>query len=361
METPRTIPVVIGGCHYPVIVGPGIRQRLADLRSWAPESRKTFVIADAEVFRLHGDLLAAALPAPHHLALVPPGEASKSLTTAGLLFDQLAAARIERTDLIVTFGGGVIGDLGGFVAATWMRGMRFVQVPTTLEACVDAAIGGKTGVNHATGKNLIGAFHQPSAVVMDTDFLATLSPREFAAGLAESVKHALIREPAFLTWHEQNANAILQRKPGTLTELIARNCRIKAAVVSADEREAGLRMILNYGHTIGHAIEHCLGYELRHGECVGLGLIAAGVLARERNWLSDELCERVTVLLKTFGLPTRLPRTLPAAELMAAMRMDKKHRAGTLHFVLLRDIGDVVVVPDVSNDAIDRAINALQP
>ena len=357
----KTFSIDVGGRQYPVVIGPNSRQYLTGDPVWAPHARQVFVIADANVLRLHGDALAAVLPKHRHIASVPPGESSKSLATAAQLFDQLAAARVERSDCIVTFGGGVVGDLGGFVAATWLRGIPFVHVPTTLEACVDAAIGGKTGVNHPAGKNLIGAFHQPSAVVIDTDFLATLATRDFAAGLAESIKHALIREPDFLAWHEANAAAILRQDSVVLIELIERNCRIKTAVAGADEREANLRMILNYGHTVGHAIEHCLQFELRHGECVGLGMIAAGALARERGWLDDRLCGRVLNLLNAVGLPTRLPRRTPAAELIDAIRMDKKHRAGTLQFVLLKDIGTPVTVSDVSTEAITRAIGALQP
>ena len=351
----------LGTRSYPIHIGPGARAALRLLLQAAPEPRRLIVITDNHVADLHLPALLEALDPQPAVLRVSPGEQSKSLAVAGKLYDALADARIERNDFIITFGGGVVGDIGGFVAATWLRGIRFVQVPTTLEAAVDASVGGKTGVNHAAGKNLIGAFHQPSAVVIDTDFLDTLPQRDFLAGLGESVKHALIRDEDFLDWHEAHAEAIVSREPVILAELIARNCRIKADVVSRDEREQGLRVILNYGHTIGHAVEHLLGYELRHGECVALGMIAANELACSRGLLARQTAERVHSLLARLGLPTRLPETVEPRNVAATCRMDKKVRGGTVSFVLIRSPGDAVSVADVAEAEIIAAVSAIQP
>ena len=269
---------------------------------------------------------------PSVIIAFPAGEASKSVSQISRIHDGLAEARIGRRDLILTFGGGVAGDLGGFAAATWLRGVRFIQVPTTLAAAVDASIGGKTGINHASGKNLIGAFHQPSAVVVDTELLETLAARDFVAGLAESVKHAAIREGPFLDWHVQQAESIRTREPSVVEELIARNCALKAGVVECDERESDLRMILNHGHTIGHAFEHLLEYELRHGECVALGMLAENEIACGRGLLSGSEAQRIARLLAGFGLPIRLPRKLGPADVAEVCQSDKKARGRSRDF-----------------------------
>ncbi len=279
---------------------------------------------------------------------------------ASRIYDALAAARVEREDAVIAVGGGMVGDLAGFVAGTWLRGIRFIQVPTSLEAAVDASVGGKTAVNHAQGKNLIGVFHQPMAVIIDTDFMGTLPDRDFMAGLGESVKHALVRDPEFLTWHESLANAIVARQPEVLVELIARNCEIKAEVVGQDEREQNLRAVLNFGHTVGHAIEHLLEFELRHGECVALGIIVANELACSRGMLNRGLAERVRSLFERLGLPTRLPRALNSADVLATCRMDKKVRAQAVTFVLIRGAGEPVRVTDIADAEIVAALCAIQ-
>jgi len=346
----KTLNVELTGGGYRVHIGAGVRGALSSLataphRGFPPADKpRITVITDKTVADLHLravlDILQSADDSSRPLVLtVDPGEASKTLEVAGSLYQALAQGGIERSDLIVTLGGGVVGDLGGFVAATWHRGIRFIQVPTTLEAAIDAAVGGKTALNLAAGKNLVGVFHQPAAVFIDTDFLHTLPQRDFIAGLAESVKHAAIDGEAFLEWQERQAQSILARDPAVLEELIAWNCRIKAAIVAQDEREHGLRAVLNYGHTAGHAIEHLLGYELRHGECVGLGMIVAGELSCRQAGLARARAERITSLIARFGLPTHLPRRVDGAEIAATCRLDKKARAGTVRFVLLEGIG----------------------
>jgi 3-dehydroquinate synthase len=318
------------------------------------------VIADQHVADLHLARILEAVPGAFVLTF-PQGEASKSLDTAGRLCDQLAEARVGREALICAFGGGVAGDLAGFVAGTWLRGVGFVQVPTTLLAAVDASVGGKTGVNVPAGKNLVGVFHQPEAVFIDTDLLRTLPARDLAAGLAESVKHALIRAGDFFAWHEEHAEGLVGSTPEELTWLIARNCEIKAAVVAQDEREADLRAILNFGHTIGHALEHELEYELRHGECVGLGMLVENEIAVARRMLDPTLADRTKALLQRLGLPTHLPRAVADEAVLAACRVDKKVRAGVIRFVLLHSLGDPVIVGDVSDAEIVSALRLIRP
>lgn len=296
------------------------------------------------------------------LAVIPVGEGSKSLRMAEELYGRLAAARLGRDGALVAVGGGMVSDLTGFVAATWMRGVPFVVCPTTLESDIDASIGGKTAVNHAGGKNLIGAFHQPRLVVIDPECLRTLPERDVIAGLGESVKHAVIRDPDFLGWHRQNGLAILGGKTETLTELIERNVRIKAAVVQADECErSGERAILNFGHTLGHAIESWAGYELRHGECVGLGMVAASRMSVEMGLLPDEKQAEIVETLRALRLPTRLRSVPPIEVLLEYIGRDKKAAGRRVRWVLLEGLGRPVLRNDVSDSVVRTGIQAVLP
>lgn len=357
----KEVTVNLGERSYPIVVGVGARERLPSLVDAVGGVGKIAVVADARVADLHLDTLEPCLPGLAAVLQFPPGEESKTLGTIASLLDGLAESRLERGDLVVTFGGGVAGDMGGFAAACWLRGIRFLQVATTVEAAVDASVGGKTGVNHAAGKNLIGAFHQPSGVVIDTDFLETLEPRDFIAGLAESVKHAAIRDPALLAWHEERASALLERDDQSLTELIARNCAIKADVVAQDEREAGLRAILNYGHTIGHAIEKLSAFEVRHGEAVALGIVAENAIAEQRGLMAADDAARIRALLEQLGLPTRLAGTLEPEEVIDVCRLDKKNRGGAIHCVVVRTWGVTERLADVRPDEIRAGLAAIQP
>lgn len=357
----RRVQVELGERAYPIHIGPCAQALLPHWIDEQGDVRQLVVIADQTVADLHLQRLTTSLrPAPLVLTF-PPGEAAKSLETVQLLYERLANARIERGSVILTFGGGVAGDLGGFVAGTWLRGVRYVQVPTTLLAAVDASVGGKTGVNLPAGKNLVGVFHQPRAVITDTDFLQTLPGRDFTAGMAESIKHAVIRAPDFVTWHQTHADALVARNPGAVSDLIARNCEIKSEVVAQDEHETGLRAILNYGHTIGHAIEHLLEYELRHGECVALGMLVENELACARNVLDRAVAERIRDLLSRLGLPLRLPRPLEARDVSAACRLDKKVRGRAVDFVLIRALGEPLRAADASEGEIAAALRVIQP
>ena len=353
----RTVHVELGARRYTIHITSGGLAFVGDVMGELGRRGKVALISDATVAELYAQPVEDGLRGAGFdvtRLVVEPGEASKSLAVAARLYDGLADATLDRGATIVALGGGVVGDLSGFVAATWLRGIPFVQVPTTLEADVDASVGGKTAVNHASGKNLIGAFHQPLAVVIDVTCLRSLSARDFSAGLAESIKHGVIRDPAFFEWHEQHAVKILDHDPATLAELIERNCAIKATVVADDEREeSGLRAILNFGHTIGHAIEARLGYRLRHGECVSIGMVGAAEMARQRGTFRDEELACLRRVLEKVGLPIRVPddADLAPADLLDLIRHDKKTLAGTVRFILPTAIGTVEFVP-VSDEEI---------
>ena len=290
-----------------------------------------------------------------------PGDGSKSLGELDAIYRTLGKLRLGRDGLLLALGGGVVSDLTGFAAATWMRGVRYVTCPTTLEADVDASIGGKTGINHAAGKNMVGAFHHPDLVAVDPTCLQTLPARDVSAGLAESVKHALIRDAEFLAWHERWARAILAVDPEIMAELIARNLRIKAAVVEADEREEGQRAVLNFGHTIGHAVEQWSRYELRHGEAVALGMVAAGNMSRALGLLAQEDADRITDVLRTFKLPLKAPKRLDTDAIVTLTRADKKVRADRRRWILLEAIGGTVIRDDVDEPLVREAIEAINP
>jgi 3-dehydroquinate synthase len=326
--------------------GPFVRQALA--ATWSGSScSNALLVTDGHLSRLWiitayaAALEAAGIPAT--TTVVPPGEQSKSLSQAERLYDELVTIGADRHTLIVALGGGVIGDLAGFVAATFARGLPMIMVPTTLLAQVDSSVGGKVGVNHPRAKNLIGAFHQPRGVWIDTATLETLSDRELRCGLAEVVKYGVIASSSLFAFLEQNADAILGREPQALEHIILESCRIKAGVVMRDEREeADVRAMLNFGHTIAHAIEAVAGYngQFHHGEAVAVGMVAESRLAERLGWVSGDAVDRQVRLLERFALPVTA-RGLNPDELIAAMRRDKKNRLGRIRFVLPRSIGKV--------------------
>lgn len=323
--------------------------------------RKCAVITDRNVGPLFASRASQSLSEAGFspsVITVEAGETAKRLKTVGECYDQLAAMRLERRSFVVALGGGVVGDLAGFVAATYLRGIPFVQVPTTLLAQVDSSVGGKTGINLKSGKNLVGAFHQPRLVLCDLAAFATLPEREFKAGLAEVIKYGIISDPALFRKLEGNLKAILGRNPRLLEWVVARCCEIKSEVVSQDETESGLRAILNFGHTIGHALEaiSCYGKYL-HGEAISIGQVLAARLSQELAGLPPKDVHRITTLFSKAGLPVSV--NLTAAEkrkLMAAMTLDKKVTDGTVKFVLAEKIGRVVFGQPVSAERIERAL-----
>lgn len=350
----ETLTVDLPGRPYPVHVGPDATRLLAELAA----SARFVVIADQTVARLHLDRLRQSLACPDVIE-VPSGESSKSLTQLARLYDRLAELHVGRGDVLAAFGGGMVGDLAGFAAATWMRGIRHVVLPTTLEAAIDAAVGGKTAINLPAGKNLVGAFHQPIAVAIDTRFLETLPERDFRAALSESVKHAVIADAEFFAWHEDHRIPLRERIPATITRLIQRNCAIKARIVAADERECGLRAILNYGHTIGHALEQSADYSLRHGECVALGMIAENRIALARGVFSPDDAARVESLLSALDLPVRAPCPIETDRVLAACRLDKKNQQSNVVCMLPVEIGRHPLAAAVSESELRLGLQAI--
>lgn len=288
--------------------------------------------------------------------VIPPGEERKSLETAGMLYNRLNEIGAERSTPLLALGGGVVGDLTGFVAATYFRGLPLVHLPTTLLAQVDSSIGGKVAVDHGRLKNNVGAFHQPAAIIADTSCLAYLPEREFRNGLAEVIKSAAIRDEAFFRYLEEDIDRVLSRDEKALEHVVAVTARIKASVVEEDEKDTGLRNILNYGHTIGHGIESASSFSLCHGECVAIGMVAAGYIAESMGSVGSEDVERQRSLLVRAGLPVRVPETVNPDEVLSAMTRDKKISRGRLRFVLMTRIGEVVVRSDVPMDLVREAL-----
>ena len=340
----HTVEVVTPGGAYPIHIAAG---RLEALALAIPADATTIaLVTNPVVDALYGERVRAALAATGRRlvpAVLPDGESFKTWETLNQIFDVMLGEQLDRRTVIVALGGGVIGDMAGFAAAVYLRGVRFVQVPTTLLAQVDSSVGGKTAVNHPHGKNRIGAFYQPIAVEIDTDVLNTLPDREISAGLAEVIKYGLILDNAFLTWCEQHVGGLRARDPELLATAIRRSCEFKAWVVSRDERESGLREILNLGHTFGHAIEAGLGYGTwLHGEAVGCGLVMAADLSAELLGFPLADVDRVRALVAAIGCPVTGPRLGGSDHWMTLMRGDKKTRDGEIKFVLMPRIGEAV-------------------
>ncbi|MGI9333479.1 MAG: 3-dehydroquinate synthase [Gammaproteobacteria bacterium] len=351
MATPEiTMTIDLGRRAYPIHVGAGVLDE-RDLYATHLRGRKALVVTNETVAPLYLQRLHDALPARavHTLAL-PDGEVHKTLATLSRVLDALVAARFARDDVVVALGGGVVGDIAGFAAATYQRGIDFLQVPTTLLAQVDSSVGGKTGVNHPCAKNMIGAFHQPVAVFADTGTVQTLPVRELSAGLAEVVKYALIGapgpavSPAFFEWLESRAHDLMARDPAALRHAIEQSCRHKAVVVASDEREMGVRALLNLGHTFGHAIESALGFgHWLHGEAVAAGMAMAADLSRRMGMLDADAVRRIEALLKRMALPTAAPPEIEPERLRELMEHDKKVLQGRLRLILLEAIGRAIV------------------
>ena len=356
----QTLNVALGDRAYPIHIGRGLLDR-ADLLLPHLKTKRVAIVTNDVVGPLYLERLRATLEAAGvrvSAVVLPDGEANKDWQTLNLIFDMLLAERCERSTTLVALGGGVVGDMGGFAAACYQRGMPFIQIPTTLLAQVDSSVGGKTAINHPQGKNMIGAFYQPRLVLTDIDTLATLPDRELSAGLAEVIKYGLIRDPVFLDWLEANLDALVARDPEALAYAIERSCRNKAEVVAADETEQGERALLNLGHTFGHAIETGLGYgEWLHGEAVAAGTMMAAELSRRLGWLQDEGIERIATLFARAHLPVWGPK-LGASRCLELMAHDKKVEAGKLRLVLLRDVGRAVIHGEAAADDIVAAIEA---
>ncbi|HPV36850.1 MAG TPA: 3-dehydroquinate synthase [Candidatus Hydrogenedentes bacterium] len=359
----ETLTLALGDRGYPIHIGEHTLSQLPAELTRLEARGAVAVCTDANVAARHGEkvleLVRSAGVTPV-LCVMPAGEEAKQLVRIEEFCGMFLEAGLDRSSVVVALGGGVPGDVAGFAAASFMRGIRFIQIPTTIVAQVDSSVGGKTGVNHALGKNTLGAFHQPSAVIIDLTLLKTLPDRELRAGLAEVIKHGMIADAALFDYLEDRVAPILAKDLDALMLPVRRSCEIKAAVVAEDEKEHGLRAILNYGHTFGHGIEAVTRYGVfLHGEAVALGMQAAAVLAHNLGLLSGDAVARQRACLEAYGLPVRWP-DLPVDETLAAMKHDKKARAGTLKFIVADRIGHVVQRTDIPEEQARAALLALK-
>lgn len=354
----HTIQVELEGRSYPIFIGEDIYSDQAILKDFI-KSKQVLIVTNEVVAALYLQRLQASL-SEHQVAccVLPDGEQFKTLESLNQIFDVLLAERFSRNATLCALGGGVIGDMGGFAAACYQRGIAFVQIPTTLLAQVDSSVGGKTGVNHALGKNMIGAFYQPKCVLIDTQILSTLDERQFSAGLAEVIKYGLIRDLDFFEWLEAHMDELLARKPEALAFAIERSCLNKAQVVNADEFEAGVRATLNLGHTFGHAIETGMGYgTYLHGEAVAIGCCQAADLSWRKGWLTELDVKRIEALFKKARLPVIPPKELDAQRLIALMSVDKKNIDGDIRLILLKKIGEAALPMPVARDILEKTLN----
>ena len=342
------LPVSLGKRSYDILIQGGLLNEMGACLHDAGLSGRAAIVTNPNVYRLYGAKVLGSLKRSGfqtHTIMIPEGERAKTLNWTSQILDDLMARRFDRHDILVAVGGGVVGDLTGFAASVYLRGIPFVQVATTLVAQVDSSVGGKTGVNHRLGKNMIGAFYQPRLVLMDTETLSTLPKREWVAGLAEVIKYGMIADKSFFEYLEQHTEAILRMERDPVQFMIQRCCEIKASVVAQDERESGLRRILNYGHTVGHALESLGGYrKLIHGEAVGIGMVQEAAVSNHLGRCAEEVVTRQRDLVRRVGLPDKLP-ALKFSELWKAMQHDKKVVKGEINCVLPREVGRVEVVP----------------
>jgi 3-dehydroquinate synthase len=349
----KTLHVDLASRSYPIYIGTDLLEQKALFEPHLKSSTTVFIVSNTTVAPLYAKTLTNTLTQlgkTVRLLELPDGESFKDWQHLQLIFDELLAHGADRQSMIVALGGGVVGDMAGFGAASFMRGIRFIQVPTTLLAQVDSSVGGKTGINHPLGKNMIGAFHQPVAVIADLNTLRTLPARELSAGLAEVIKHGAIADADFLDWIEANASALLACDTDTMAHAVLRSCEIKSTVVSADEREGGIRATLNFGHTFGHAIESGLGYgEWLHGEAVGCGMVMAADLSARLGQISQVDAERLKRIIKSMHLPI-VPPKLGTKRFMELMQVDKKTEAGQIRYITLGSIGAARIqqVPDTT-------------
>jgi len=356
----QTLHVDLGDRSYPIHIGSGLLGQPELILPHLPQKRvmvvTNTVVAPLYLAKLKATLEAAGVTVAQ--VVLPDGEVHKNWETLNLIFDALLTQRAERKTTLIALGGGVIGDMTGFAAASYQRGVPFIQIPTTLLSQVDSSVGGKTGINHPLGKNMIGAFYQPKVVLADTDTLKTLPARELSAGLAEVIKYGLIWDADFLAWLEANMDRLRALDPTAITHAIYRSCEIKAQVVGQDEREGGIRAILNLGHTFGHAIETGMGYgNWLHGEAVAAGMVMAAETSRRMGWLSEADVARTRALIRVAGLPDVAP-DLGVDTYLEYMGHDKKVEGGKMRFVLLKKLGEAVITADVPTDVLTDVLTA---
>ncbi|MFO7593458.1 MAG: 3-dehydroquinate synthase [Pseudomonadota bacterium] len=354
----QTLHVDLGDRSYPIHIGSGLLGN-PELVSTHVRGSQVMIVSNETVAPIYLE------KAQHSFAdfrteavILPDGEQYKTLEVCNRIYDALLQKRFDRRCTLVALGGGVVGDMTGFAAATYQRGVDFIQIPTTLLAQVDSSVGGKTGVNHPLGKNMIGAFHQPQLVLADTDTLDTLDARQLSAGIAEIIKYGLINDPEFFAWLEENMDALLDRDAGALAYAIERSCYDKACIVAADEKESGRRALLNLGHTFGHAIETGMGYgEWLHGEGVAAGMVLAAELSRDLGWIGSEQVERIRTLIRRARLPIKAPAAMDSTRFLELMAVDKKVQDGQLRLVLMKALGESVVTAEAGQAQIKRMLD----
>ncbi len=353
----QTLKLDLGERSYPIYIGANLL-RQKELLLPHIQGKTCVTVSNETVAPLYLSVLEKNLAAKQHSAVIlPDGESYKTLDVLDQVYSHLLAQHVDRKTTLIALGGGVVGDMTGFAAASYQRGVNFIQVPTTLLAMVDSSVGGKTGVNHRLGKNMIGVFHQPQCVIIDTDTLKTLPARELSAGLAEVLKYGFIRDMAFLTWLQENMQHLLAGDADALAYAIYRSCEHKAEVVAADERESGQRALLNLGHTFGHAIEAAMGYgHYLHGEAVAIGTVMAAELSQRMGWLNQEDLDFVRDLLQLARLPVESPAQMTADDFIRYMSVDKKVLDGSLRLVLLRSLGEGVLTADFDPDALQAVL-----
>ncbi len=353
-----TLTIDLGDRSYPIMIGSGLLQK-RDLIQEYIHGESCLAVSNTTVAPLYLQKATATLEGLKHGShILPDGEIYKTLDTLNSIYTNLLEGRFDRNTTLLALGGGVVGDITGFAASSYQRGINFIQIPTTLLAMVDSSVGGKTGVNHPLGKNMIGAFHQPQCVIIDTDTLDTLDDRQLRAGLAEVIKYGLIVDVAFLSWLEENIEALLNRDKTALTYAIKKSCQIKADIVAADEKEQGVRALLNLGHTFGHAIETGLGYgKWLHGEAISTGMVLAASMSARMGWITEDQVKRVKTLLLRTGLPIHTPEAMTDEDFIKLMAVDKKVIDGQLRLVLLKDIGNAVVTSDFDQSCLEQTLS----
>jgi len=354
----NTLHVELPERRYPIFIGAGLLDQPSLLEPYI-KGKQVLVVSNETVAPLYSERLQAQISQyeVHHIILAD-GEQYKNLDTLNTIFDALLEIPCDRDVTLIALGGGVVGDITGFAAASYQRGVAYIQVPTTLLAQVDSSVGGKTAVNHRLGKNMIGAFYQPRCVIADTKTLDTLADRELRSGLAEVIKYGLIRDAEFFDWLEEHLDQILQRDNDALVYTIERSCQNKADIVSQDEHEAGIRAILNLGHTFGHAIETGMGYGAwLHGEAIAAGMVMAADLSRRSGWLSESKFKRIETLIHRAGLPTVAPDEITESRFLDLMAVDKKVHAGQLRLILLQDIGQAIISDDFDQALLKQTLN----
>jgi len=359
MNLKKTVNVALGSRSYPIHIGAGLLDN-AEILHEHIVSQQVLVVTNETIAPLYLDKLVGQLKAKFkvEVAVLPDGEKFKTLEYLSKIYDALLQKKCNRQVTLIALGGGVVGDMTGFAAASYQRGVNFIQIPTTLLSQVDSSVGGKTGVNHPLGKNMIGAFYQPQCVLIDTAVLKSLPDRELSAGLAEVIKYGAICDEEFFRWLELNMDKLLARDNEALSYAIKTSCEKKAEVVSKDERESGVRATLNFGHTFGHAIETDLGYgEWLHGEAVSVGMCIAAELSAQLGWLSVNDSRRITVLCQRAGLPVEKPATMKAADFIGHMKVDKKNITDTIRLILLKSLGEAVIYDCVDESLIEAAIS----